>query len=161
MYSHCCCLILLETYSSLIRNIPCDEYLYVSSHIPLEYITQHTKLVKGLNINLNTITFTNCRFSGQDLRGHDHRQRTQFLRQTQIVEEADAFWLAGGSRADAYDSDVTLAQFEIVPVVSCAPNVEPNTWGCYTFFLIKFLYEITLYFTRWSSKHNIIVGKIR
>lgn len=47
--------------------------------------------MKGLNINSNTIIFTNCRFSGQDLRGHDHRQRTQFLRQTQIVEEADAF----------------------------------------------------------------------
>lgn len=84
-------IILIETYYSLIRNIPCDEYLYVSSHISLEYITQHTKLVKGLNINSNTIIFTNCRFSGQDLRGHDHRQRTQFLRQTQIVEEADAF----------------------------------------------------------------------
>lgn len=76
MYSHCRCLILIETYYSLIRNIPCDEYLYVSSHISLEYITQHTKLVKGLNINSNTIIFTNCRFSGQDLRGHDHRQRT-------------------------------------------------------------------------------------
>lgn len=138
MYSHCYCSISIETYYSLIYNIPCDEYLYVSSHIPLEYITQHTKLMKGLNINSNKITFINCRFSGQDLWGHDHRQRTQFLRQTQIVEEADAFWLAGESRADAYDSDVTLTQFEIVPVVSRAPNVEPNTRGCYTFFLIKF-----------------------
>lgn len=57
MYSHCRCLILIETYYSLIRNIPCDEYLYVSSHISLEYITQHTKLVKGLNINSNTIIY--------------------------------------------------------------------------------------------------------
>lgn len=113
------------------------EYLYVSSHISLEYITQHIKLMKGLNINSNAITLTNRRLSGQDLRGHDHRQRTQFLRQTQIVEEADALWLAGGSRADAYDSDVTLAQFEIVPVVSRAPNVEPNTRGVIRFFSLN------------------------